>query len=508
MIVVLLAALAIAAPGDLDRGKAAYARRCAQCHGDQGAGDGPGAEFVYPRPRVLADGAYKLRSTPTGELPTDDDLFASITRGMPGTAMPSFAALPEQERWDLVAAVKSLCPDFADPAFTGAAVPVPALVAAKPPPSTPDALERGRAAYAKAECGKCHGANGRGDGVSWTTTVDDWGNRNLPANLHQPDRFRGGDDVFAVFRTLTTGMNGAPMPSYADALTVDERWDLAAYVVSLGPPAGQRDSDRVVARRVARVPVGIDDPAWTGASAARFATLPNLIEPPRNYWPGVEFVTVRALYDDADLSLLVAWDDRGHDTGADLGARYDDRDGAIYTDTHHPDQLAVQFPARPADLARPFLLFGDGRRPVDLWWWRADDDSVTARTARGSTRIRDEAPAVSDAITHASRFADGHYELYLRRSRAAADPGDPSFDEGRWIPLSVHVWDGSRGEVGGRHAFTRWRWLVLDEEVPARAYYGPVIAFFTVLLGLVAGARRYRSANLAEIRTPPDPARA
>lgn len=497
MILALLVALASAAPGDVERGKPLYARRCAQCHGDLGGGDGVAAAFVYPRPRVLSDGSFKLRSTPSGELPTDDDLFRVLTRGMPGTAMPSFAALPEQELWDLVAVVKSQCADFADPAFIAAAVAVPAL-ASQPPPVTPEAVARGKLAYTKAECAKCHGALGRGDGPSWTTTADDWGVRALPANLHQPDRFRGGDDVASVFRTLTTGMNGAPMPSYADALTVDERWDLATYVISLGPPAGQREPDRVVAKRVSSVPRGVDDPAWNDVAEARFATAPNLIEAPRNYWPAVEFVSVKALYDASDLVLLVAWDDRGHDVGADLAARYDDRDGALYTDTHHPDQLAVQFPSRPEELARPFMLFGDGRRPVDLWWWRASDDTVTARTARGADRIRDEEPGVSAAIAHETRFVDGRYTLYLRRARIAG-PNDPAFEEGRWIPLSVHVWDGSRGEVGGRHAFTRWRWLVLESEAPARATYGPVIAFVVTLLGLVGLARWYRT------DTPPEP---
>lgn len=493
MILVLLGALAIAAPGDVERGTPVYAQRCAQCHGDHGDGDGPAAAFVYPRPRVFTTGSYKLRTTPSGELPTDDDLFAVITRGMPGSAMPSFAMLPEQERWDLVAVVKSMCPDFADPSFTAAAVPVPAAFAPEPPPLTPASVDRGRGVYANAGCPVCHGAEGRGDGTSWTTTTDDWGNRDLPADLHQPDRFRRGDDVIAVFRTLTTGLNGAPMPSYADALTEAQRWDLAAYVISLGPPADQRDTDRVIAKRVAQVPVGVDDPAWRVAAEARFATLPNLIEPPRNYWPAVPFVTVQALYDDADIAILVAWDDCSHDAGTDLGAHYDDRDGAIYTDTHHPDQLAVQFPSRPEPLARPFLLFGDGRRSVDLWWWRSDDDAITARTARGSGRMRDEEPAVTAGIAHRSRFADGRYALLLKRARSAG-PNDPSFEPGDWMPLSVHVWDGSRGEVGGRHAFTRWRWLILQEDAPASATYGPVLAFFLTLAGLVAGARRYRSA--------------
>src|SRR3990172_1345154 len=63
---------------------------CMPCHGEAGKGDGQLAYLLYPKPRNFTKGVFKLRSTPTGQVPTDADLEGTIRNGMPGTAMPSF----------------------------------------------------------------------------------------------------------------------------------------------------------------------------------------------------------------------------------------------------------------------------------------------------------------------------------------------------------------------------------------------------------------------------------
>ena len=70
---------AYAASGDVANGEEVYQKRCSQCHGESGAADGAAATRGYPRPRPFANNTmFKIRTTPVGALPTDDDLFNII----------------------------------------------------------------------------------------------------------------------------------------------------------------------------------------------------------------------------------------------------------------------------------------------------------------------------------------------------------------------------------------------------------------------------------------------
>jgi hypothetical protein len=87
-----------AAAKEPDRGPSVYAQHCAACHGPNGDGNGPAAVWLYPKPRDFSAGLFKIKSTPGQSLPTDEDLFQSVTRGLPGSSMPSFTCYSEQER--------------------------------------------------------------------------------------------------------------------------------------------------------------------------------------------------------------------------------------------------------------------------------------------------------------------------------------------------------------------------------------------------------------------------
>jgi mono/diheme cytochrome c family protein len=208
-------------------GKALYDKHCAECHGPDGKGDGPAAAALAPHPRDFASGKYKLRTTETGSVPTDDDLIQSIRQGLYGTAMPAWdRILTDDDIRALVTYLKSLSPQFATPPKV---VNAPASVA-----SSPESITRGRQAYERMQCGKCHGTDGRGTGAVTTEFRDDW-NQPLPAaKLDEPWTFRGGATSRDVYFRFRTGMSGTPMPSYAEAATDAEMWDLANYVVSLG----------------------------------------------------------------------------------------------------------------------------------------------------------------------------------------------------------------------------------------------------------------------------------
>jgi mono/diheme cytochrome c family protein len=86
-----------------------FREHCVHCHGISGDGMGPTASFLKPYPRDYRQGKFKFTSTPTGAMPTDDDLERIIRNGVPGTAMPPFeVALAQPEIDALVEYVKYL----------------------------------------------------------------------------------------------------------------------------------------------------------------------------------------------------------------------------------------------------------------------------------------------------------------------------------------------------------------------------------------------------------------
>ena len=96
----------------LAKGKSLYQEHCANCHGIEGDGQGPVAADLSTKPQNFTKGEYKFRSTMSGELPTDEDLYRTISVGVPGTAMESYQDLPQPDRMALVAYLKSLSPRF------------------------------------------------------------------------------------------------------------------------------------------------------------------------------------------------------------------------------------------------------------------------------------------------------------------------------------------------------------------------------------------------------------
>ena len=230
MLVCAATVRAQAPAGDATAGKAIYQQRCVQCHGANGKGDGAAAPVLIPRPRDFTSAKYKLRTTESGSLPTDDDLIRTITHGIPGTSMPAWEPfLSASDIANVAAYVKTFSPRFG----TDRPQIVPAVAASVPGAPSPQTLAAGKAVFDKLRCGACHGTDGKGTGAIATDLKDDDG-RPLPAtNLAEPWTFRGGSTPQDVYLRFRTGMNGTPMPSFVDAASEGELRNLAVYVVSL-----------------------------------------------------------------------------------------------------------------------------------------------------------------------------------------------------------------------------------------------------------------------------------
>jgi mono/diheme cytochrome c family protein len=230
-------------PESVRVGRDIFAMACVQCHGKNGRGDGSVGATLAPRrapqPRDFTSGLFKLRSTPTGHLPTTADLLRTVTEGIRASGgpltvglsgyriMPGFGHMPEAQRLEAIEFVKSLSREF----WTRGEITMVVVPAA--PPMTPERVARGRRLYVDAECLACHGERGRGDGPSAPTLKDARDMRIAATDLTRPSRFKNGSRPEDVYRTLVTGLTGTPMPSYGDALEPDQVWDLVHYVLSL-----------------------------------------------------------------------------------------------------------------------------------------------------------------------------------------------------------------------------------------------------------------------------------
>ena len=216
--------------GNAAAGKQDYRRYCIGCHGPAGDGNGENAQWIEPKPRDFTAAVFKCRSTPTGTLPTDEDLFHSVSRGFVTSNMPSWLPLTRQTRVDLVAYVKTFSARWHE---QRAGTPISV------PPETPPTVEsilHGRELFQKLECWKCHGPAGHGDGPSASTLTDSKDNPIRPYNFASGSRFKCGVTNADLYRIFMTGVDGTPMPSFADNVQPADAWALVHFLRTMQPP--------------------------------------------------------------------------------------------------------------------------------------------------------------------------------------------------------------------------------------------------------------------------------
>jgi cytochrome c oxidase cbb3-type subunit I/II len=212
------------------RGETLYVRYCVGCHGVRGDGAGENAPHVnptYPQPRDFTTGLFKCRSTPSGSIPLDSDLFDTIGRGINTTAMPPWFPLTRRDRADLVAYIKIFSARFKEEkAESPVAVP-------RETSPTLESIRHGKEQFEALKCAECHGADGRGNGPSASTLRDNKSNPIPPYDFTTGSRFKCGQTDQDLARILLTGMDGTPMPTFADYLQGDQVWDVVHYLRTL-----------------------------------------------------------------------------------------------------------------------------------------------------------------------------------------------------------------------------------------------------------------------------------
>ncbi|MBI4231486.1 MAG: c-type cytochrome [Planctomycetes bacterium] len=495
--------------GDPARGAALYAMHCAGCHGAEGRGDGVAAEFLIPRPRDFTASEFRIVSA-AGGLPTSEDLLRVITEGMPGSAMPSWGFLSEEDRLALVAYVKTLVRYFDEDAEEWVNLyeerGEPIAPAFETPAPSPERIARGRMLFVRAGCTDCHGVSGRGDGPTAGTNLDAAGAPIFPRDLTE-GVFKGGDRPEDVFRRITFGVG--PMPGNETSLPVGERWDLTHYVLSLSNRsaqdlAAQRNRHLRAPRAVGPIPADPCDPFWDVQEPTYLPLMPL-------WWrrgERVGGVLVRAVHDGTDLALHLRWEDATENAEAVRPQEF--RDGA-----------AVQW---ALEEGVPFLAMGDARAKVNLWFWRSDrqggpdrypdvqgtypnrvvDDypglrdwhpgegfgaqdrparehdprfltgwgaqnpvsdpeaacPVESLEAQGPSTVSTRAPR-AQVIGGAGRWEKGAWSVLFRRPLRAGR-GEVDLSPGRRVPVAFAAFDGARADRDGQKSITVWHDLEVE----------------------------------------------
>jgi DMSO reductase family type II enzyme heme b subunit len=472
-LVVVVAVGAVTAParaqsGDATAGKKVYDLKCAGCHGDKGDGKGPAAELLTPRPRDLTSGIYKIR-TVASKMPTDEDLFRIVSDGMPGTSMPPWRVLPERDRRNVVAYIKTFAADkFKE---TPKKLELPKEVA-----SSPESIKRGKEMYEAIECHKCHGVEGRADGPSRPELKDEWGQPIAPANLAKRWNFRGGPTRLDIATRLGAGVLGTPMPTFLDSVEKPEDiWHLANYVASLGPETPGYASLVAVAAVGGAIPDDPDAEFWRRLPPANIPLMGQVIVDPRNFNPSIDLVAVRAVYNDREIAFHLTWDDPTESKA----------DGKQVFN----DAIALQFPPRlgPGP-ERPYFLMGDGSEPVYQLRWE-QGRGVWEAAAAGPGQVR---PLQGGELTGKAVFAAGQYRLVLKRPLVSQDGARLAFRASAFTPVAFGAWDGGAGDTGTKMSLTSWYYLRLEEPQSGRRFViPPVVALISLaaMLLIVRAAR-------------------
>ena len=486
MFLALPVSRAFAAPGNAENGAKLYMKKCWWCHGKEGEADGPGADFMLPPPRDFSEGVYKYKTSgPKAEVVRDEDLFHMISNGMPGTAMPSWKEiLNDQERWDLVAHIKALTDMFED-------MPNPAEISyAGKVASSPESIEKGKKLFMDTKCFECHGEAGRGNTMK-KLKEEASGSRVWPRNLTKPWTFRGGYTQEAIFARITSGIPNTPMPAHAaDAtgngkLAVEDRWHVVNYVMSLDDPRRALIDGAIVVKgkKVAALPTDENDPAWSaeGIESTSFFLVPQIIQKDRFFQPANDLVLVTAVYTGEEIAFLMELDDRTKSVVGDAKAK------ELAWGTLTPDALAIQTPVELKQAEMPYFGHGDSANPVSMLYWSAgssDKPNVSQMLTTTGPKKHERADGEAAGFTTSSSYKDGTWKVMMKRKMKTGAPDkETQFDVGIFYPIGFANWDGSNGEAGSKHTLTAWRWLLLEPDAGSKVVVYPAAIFFILVIG-------------------------
>lgn len=482
-----------------------YKEYCSNCHGLDGGGNGELSYLVFPKPRDFTNGLFKIKSTPAGQPPIDEDIYRTIIKGMSGTAMPSFSFLKDSEVHALVEYIKK----FGNINNQGVAkIKIPDIL-----PANSELIELGKSIYMEVGCNKCHGNSGKGDGTSSQILVDSQGYPIIPKDFTSGVYLGGGthNDLYLRF---VGGMDGTPMPSFGNLAEVlgkpkaEENklaWALVHFVKSLETQSNgfshkQPEDGKLVAAKTSRFtkPDGFMDLTFTKWNRAETYSIPI-----SRLWQSdnvnYQMVDVQALYNSKYIAVKLEWEDPSQDQ--ELYRVQDFQDGA-----------ALQF---SIDGTMGFHGMGSEDHPTDIWFWKAewqiranertDSDIVLAYANRvsdsdvatypilmndmaylagrdagninsepGKTSPVENVSAVGPQTVTSFReheqkvMGNGSWDgkkwrvVFIRKLKSNSGQ-KVNFIKGKSIPIAFAIWNGSERDRNGQKMVSNWYELELKD---------------------------------------------
>ena len=466
----------------LARGRNIYLHMCVFCHGKDGNGGGKAVEYLYPWPRDFRKGIFKFRSTPTGTLPRDEDLYRTIINGIPGTSMPAWReALSPEDTWALIHHIKNFSARFKTET-QGEKIAMPASVA-----SSPALVARGKELFTELKCSRCHGDSLTGDGELAESLMDAWKHAVFVHDLTNPNYIKSGHTPEDLFRTITSGLDGTPMGSYVH-VPEEDRWALVHYIRS---KSVKEFKEAEFETDIYSLPVEVElntepfSPVWEGVASTSL-----VLRPLSARRGAVEFINVASLNNGEQLAVRLQWEDRTHDAFSEL-----------HSDTFR-DGAAVQFALGAVTLHthghnEPFFGMGNRSKPVNIWHWKAgleealeaEDDleyagggvdmdaliyggimsnpvyrlnttgenPVEELNAEGFGTITPQ-PAANQNVEGSGEWKDGIWTVVFLRGMPKTGKWDVDFAQ-RIDPalMAFAVWDGVKEDRNGRKVISVWQ---------------------------------------------------
>ncbi len=492
----------------LERGLVLYEKNCVSCHGAEGLGDGTAAYLLYPKPRDFSSGSFRITSRQRG-LPGDDDMIRTLRYGMPGSSMPPWGHLPEEDLTALVRAIRHLATEgkvlqLMEPDEYGETISEKEAreiahnflksgdrvqLPARPAAAGIDP-ELGQKVYMKF-CAACHDEDGRGRKKRDLVDSDGYA---LYARDFTQGVFKGGSEPEDLAYRISAGIPGGPMPGAE--MKPEELWSLVEHVRGMIKPGAQERVQQV--RKVLSVKnvagdlsPDPDSAVWKNAPATFLPLMPLWWRDDR-----VEGATFRAVHNGSQVAIYLSWKDAS-------------KNDQILHQSFFGDGAGIQFTESPDP---PLFAMGTKDAQVNIWYWRAvrerelKDGPTSLKTAHPwmPDKKEDAYPGTPEEATfstgegagnpisapkHKSAFddlnaagfgtltaqgapgqnvrgvarrdSDGWHVVFVRDLKSA-DNGDVKLEAGKTVQMALAIWDGAAGDRNGQKSVTIWHQLSLE----------------------------------------------